>query len=41
MTAALSARATGSGPSLVLAHGFTQTGRVWGTMDGLWPAATG
>jgi 2-succinyl-6-hydroxy-2,4-cyclohexadiene-1-carboxylate synthase len=35
MTAALGARVTGSGPSLVLAHGFTQTGRVWGTMDGL------
>ena len=24
---------TGSGPRLVLAHGFTQTGRVWGGMD--------
>ena len=23
----------GDGPPLVLAHGFTQTGRVWGTMD--------
>lgn len=24
---------TGNGPSLVLAHGFTQTRRVWGSMD--------
>jgi 2-succinyl-6-hydroxy-2,4-cyclohexadiene-1-carboxylate synthase len=35
MTAALSTRVTGSGPALVLAHGFTQTGRVWGTLDAL------
>ncbi len=35
MTAALAARVAGSGPSLVLAHGFTQTGRVWGGLDDL------
>ena len=32
--AKLHAEATGDGPTrVVLAHGFTQTGRVWGTMD--------
>jgi 2-succinyl-6-hydroxy-2,4-cyclohexadiene-1-carboxylate synthase len=29
----LRAEARGDGPPLVLAHGFTQTGRVWGGMD--------
>lgn len=29
----LHADAIGAGPRLVLAHGFTQTGRVWGTLD--------
>jgi 2-succinyl-6-hydroxy-2,4-cyclohexadiene-1-carboxylate synthase len=29
----LHADTRGSGPRLVLAHGFTQTGRVWGTLD--------
>ena len=31
--ARLHSRSTGDGPPLVLAHGFTQTGLVWGTMD--------
>jgi 2-succinyl-6-hydroxy-2,4-cyclohexadiene-1-carboxylate synthase len=31
--AALHTEAKGRGPRLVLAHGFTQTGRVWGGMD--------
>ncbi|MGD0391030.1 MAG: alpha/beta fold hydrolase [Acidimicrobiales bacterium] len=30
----LHAETVGNGPRLVLAHGFTQTGRVWGSMDG-------
>ena len=30
---ALHADTIGKGPRLVLAHGFTQTGRVWGSMD--------
>ncbi|HEV3132123.1 MAG TPA: alpha/beta fold hydrolase [Acidimicrobiales bacterium] len=30
---ALHTETTGRGPRLVLAHGFTQTGRVWGSMD--------
>ena len=29
----LLSRTTGTGPALVLAHGFTQTGGVWGSMD--------
>ncbi len=29
----LHAETVGSGPRLVMAHGFTQTGRVWGSMD--------
>jgi 2-succinyl-6-hydroxy-2,4-cyclohexadiene-1-carboxylate synthase len=29
----LHATAIGHGPRLVMAHGFTQTGRVWGTLD--------
>ncbi len=29
----LRAETSGCGPNLVLAHGFTQTGRVWNTMD--------
>jgi 2-succinyl-6-hydroxy-2,4-cyclohexadiene-1-carboxylate synthase len=31
--AVLHAGTVGSGPRLLMAHGFTQTGRVWGTMD--------
>ncbi len=30
---ALHADALGQGPRLVMAHGFTQTGRVWGTLE--------
>jgi 2-succinyl-6-hydroxy-2,4-cyclohexadiene-1-carboxylate synthase len=30
---ALHARTIGKGPRLVMAHGFTQTGRVWGSME--------
>jgi 2-succinyl-6-hydroxy-2,4-cyclohexadiene-1-carboxylate synthase len=29
----LHTESTGAGPRLVMAHGFTQTGRVWGTLD--------
>ena len=32
-TTRLAYRSTGEGRALVLAHGFTQTGRVWGSMD--------
>ncbi len=31
----------GRGPRLVMAHGFTQTGQVWGSLDRTWPATTG
>jgi 2-succinyl-6-hydroxy-2,4-cyclohexadiene-1-carboxylate synthase len=31
--AVLHAEAVGNGPRLVMAHGFTQTGRVWGSLD--------
>jgi 2-succinyl-6-hydroxy-2,4-cyclohexadiene-1-carboxylate synthase len=33
--ATLHAESTGEGPTLVLAHGFTQTGRLWGPFAGL------
>jgi 2-succinyl-6-hydroxy-2,4-cyclohexadiene-1-carboxylate synthase len=33
--AALHAEAIGRGPTIVLAHGFTQTGRLWNSMDEL------
>jgi 2-succinyl-6-hydroxy-2,4-cyclohexadiene-1-carboxylate synthase len=32
-SAALHTDTTGKGPGLVMAHGFTQTGRVWASMD--------
>ena len=33
-------RSAGSGPPLVMAHGFTQTGRVWGRSTPTWPPTT-
>ncbi len=33
-TPALYAETRGEGPRLVLAHGFTQSGRVWGGLVG-------